>query len=59
MPDDLSDARLEAEIRLALDACLLETDQRAYRELWAHFVGLMALRSSRQVARMERERGLR
>lgn len=54
MSDDIADARLETEIRLALDACLLESDQRTYRALWSRLASLIAQRSPQRVARMER-----
>jgi hypothetical protein len=59
MPDDLADARLEAEIRRALDVCLVQTDRRVYRKAWLRLSSLIDRRSPEQVTRMERERGLR
>lgn len=55
------DNDLELDIKAALDAChaaKAARDQGGASRHWERFVGLIASRSPKQVARMERERGL-
>jgi hypothetical protein len=55
---DLADARLEREIRKALDACLHEKNARRYRTLWLRLTSLIAQRSPKKIVSMEKKRGL-
>ena len=61
MPDDITDARLEAKIQAALDAATIARDKGDRAKAAQHyyeFERLIRQRSPAQVRKMEKKRGL-
>lgn len=61
MPDDLSDLRLERELKLAaeeMDAAIERGDKDGFNVAWAKMQALHKQRSPEQVEKMERAQGL-